>query len=146
MANKKITPCLLYTKDAAKAARYYASIFKDSKIYSSDAMATQFRIGGMDFVAINGPASKFTWNVSFMIQCKDQREVDYYWSRLSKGGKELPCGWLEDKYGMAWQVVPSIMMKFLTAKDRKKANRAIEAMMTMKKFDIAKLKAAFDGK
>ncbi len=143
---KKITPCLLYAKDAAKAARYYVSIFKDSRIYSSDSMSTRFRIGGTDFIAINGPASKFTWNISFMIECKDQKEVDYYWNRLKRGGKELPCGWLEDKYGMAWQVTPSVMLKYLTAKDRKKANRAIQAMMTMKKFDIARLKAAFDGK
>jgi predicted 3-demethylubiquinone-9 3-methyltransferase (glyoxalase superfamily) len=142
----KISPCLLYTKNAAQAARYYASIFKDSKIYSSDSIATSFRIGGLDFLALNGPASKFTWNVSFMIDCKNQKEVDYYWNRLKIGGKELPCGWLQDKYGMAWQVVPSAMMKFLGAKDRTKANRAIEAMMKMKKLDISVLKAAFDGK
>ncbi|MEO5666475.1 MAG: VOC family protein, partial [Bdellovibrionota bacterium] len=96
--------------------------------------------------ALNGPASQFTWNVSFMIDCKDQAEVDYFWNRLKKGGKELPCGWVEDKYGMAWQVVPAAMMKFLGAKDRTKANRAIAAMMTMKKLVIADLKAAFDGK
>lgn len=143
---KKITPCLLYTKDAAKAAKYYASIFKDSKIYSSDNMATRFRIRGTDFIAINGPASDFNWNVSFMIECKDQKEIDYYWNKLKKGGKELPCGWLQDKYGMAWQVVPSVMLKYLQAKDKSKSKRAIDAMMEMKKFDIAKLKAAYEGK
>lgn len=142
----KITPCLLYTKDAAKAARYYASIFKDSKIYSSDSMMAQFRIGGTDFLALNGPASKFTWNVSWMIDCKNQKEVDYYWNKLKRGGKELQCGWLEDKYGMAWQIVPSAMMKFLGAKDKVKSGRAFQAMLKMKKLDIAKLKAAFDGK
>lgn len=146
MAKQKITPCLLYTKDAAKAARFYMSIFKGSKIHHSDAMATTFRIGGVDFMALNGPASKFNWNVSFMIDCKDQKEVDYYWNRLKKGGKEVQCGWVEDKYGMAWQVVPSSMMKYLAADDRVKANRAIAAMLKMKKLDLAKLKKAFDGK
>ncbi|MBS1962042.1 MAG: VOC family protein [Bdellovibrionales bacterium] len=142
----KITPCLLYTKDAAKAARYYASIFKDSKIYSADSLMASFRIGGMDFLALNGPASKFTWNISFMIDCKDQKEVDHFWNKLKRGGKELRCGWVEDKFGMAWQVVPSAMPKFLGAKDRTKADRAFQAMLKMKKLDIAKLKAAFDGK
>jgi predicted 3-demethylubiquinone-9 3-methyltransferase (glyoxalase superfamily) len=143
---KKITPCLLYAKDAAKAAKYYTSIFKDGKILSSDEMHAMFRIGGQEFLALNGPARKFTWAVSFMIDCKDQKEIDHYWNKLSKGGKQLPCGWLEDKYGMAWQVVPSILSKLLGAKDRNKANRAIQAMLKMKKMDIAKLKAAFDGK
>ncbi len=143
---KKITPCLLYTKDAAKAARHYTSIFKDGKILSSDEIVTMFRIGGQEFMALNGPARKFSWAVSFMIDCKDQKEVDYFWRKLSKGGKEIRCGWLEDKYGMAWQVVPAILPKLFGAKDRTKANRAIQAMMKMKKLDIAKLKAAFDGK
>ncbi len=143
---KKITPCLLYTKDAAKAAKYYTSIFKDGKILRSDEMLTMFRVGGLEFMALNGPARNFTWAVSFMINCKDQKEIDYYWSKLSKGGKQLPCGWLEDKYGMAWQVVPSIIPKLFGAKDRTKANRAIQAMLKMKKMNIAKLKAAFDGK
>ena len=144
--SKKITPCLLYTKDAAKVAKFYTSIFKDGKILHSDPMATSFRIGGQEFLALNGPGKKFTWAVSFMIDCKDQKEVDHFWNKLSKGGKEIRCGWLEDKYGMAWQVVPSVMMKYLGASDRTKANRAIAAMMKMKKLDIAKLKAAFDGK
>lgn len=142
----KITPCLLYTKDAAKAAKFYTSVFKDGKILSSDDMATIFRIGGLEFMALNGPADKFNWNVSFMIDCKDQKEVDYFWKKLTKGGKEVQCGWLEDKYGLAWQVVPSAMMKYLGAKDRTKANRAIQAMMKMKKLDLNQLKAAFDGK
>lgn len=143
---KKITPCLLYAKDAARAAKYYTTIFKDGKILSRDEMHASFRIGGQEFVALNGPARKFTWAVSFMIDCKDQKEVDHYWSRLSKGGKELPCGWLQDKYGMAWQVVPSVIWKLFSARDRTKANRAIQAMLKMKKLDIAKLKAAFNGK
>ena len=143
---KKITPCLLYAKDAAKAAKYYTSIFKDGKILSSGDMFAVFRIGGQEFLALNGPAKKFTWAVSFMIDCKDQKEVDYFWNKLSKGGKTLPCGWLEDKYGMAWQVVPAILPKLFGARDREKANRAIQAMLKMKKLDIAKLRAAFDGK
>lgn len=143
---KKITPCLLYTSNADKAAKYYIGIFKDGKILNTNKMATSFHAGGTDFVAINGPASEFNWNVSFMINCKDQKEVDYYWNHLKKGGKELPCGWLQDKYGMAWQIIPTAMMKFLSAKDRVKAGRTIEAMMKMKKLDIAKLKSAFDGK
>lgn len=142
----KLTPCLLYTKNAAQAAKYYVSIFKNSKLLSQDFFSASFKIEGMEFLALNGPASRFTWNISFMIDCKNQKEVDYYWNKLKRGGKELPCGWVEDKYGMAWQVVPSIMPKLLGAKDRKKASRAIEAMMKMKKLDIAKLKRAFDGK
>jgi predicted 3-demethylubiquinone-9 3-methyltransferase (glyoxalase superfamily) len=143
---KKITPCLLYTQDAAKAAKYYLSIFKGGKILINNPILTKFRILGQEFVALNGPAEKFTLNVSFMIGCKDQKEIDYYWSKLSKDGKELPCGWLQDKYGMAWQVAPANFAKFMFAKDRKKADRAMQAMMTMKKIDIAKIKAAFDGK
>src|SRR6478752_844985 len=143
---KKLTPCLLYANDAAKAARYYTSIFKDGKILSSNEMLIRFRINGQEFIALNGPAEKFTWAVSFMIECKDQQEIDYYWNKLSQGGKKLPCGWLEDKFGMAWQVVPSIIPKLINAKDRKKANRAFQAMLKMRKLDIAKLKAAFEGK
>jgi predicted 3-demethylubiquinone-9 3-methyltransferase (glyoxalase superfamily) len=109
-------------------------------------MLTTFRAGGVEFTALNGPASEFTWNISFMIPCKDQKEIDYYWNKLSKGGKQLPCGWLEDKYGMAWQVFPTIINKLFFSKDKKKSGRAIEAMMGMKKIEIAKLKAAYDGK
>jgi len=143
---KKITPCLLYTKDAAKAAKYYTSIFKDGKILSSDEMVTMFRIGGIEFMALNGPAQKFNWNVSFSIDCKDQKEVDYFWNKLKKGGKEIQCGWVTDKFGMSWQVVPAILPRLFGAKDRKKAGRAFQAMLKMKKLDVAKLKAAFDGK
>jgi predicted 3-demethylubiquinone-9 3-methyltransferase (glyoxalase superfamily) len=143
---QKITPCLLYTKNAAQAAKYYVSIFKNSKLLSVDDFSASFKIEGMEFMALNGPASKFTWNISFMIPCKTQKEIDYYWNKLKRGGKELPCGWVEDKYGMAWQVYPSIISKLFGAKDRKKAGRAMAAMMDMKKMDIAKLKAAFDGK
>ncbi len=142
--SKKLTPCLLYSKNAAQAAKYYVSVFKSARLLSADSFSASFRLEGMEFLALNGPAQKFTWNISFMIDCKDQKEVDYYWNKLKRGGKELPCGWVEDKYGMAWQVVPAILPKLFGAKDRKKADRAIAAMMMMKKLDIQKLKDAFD--
>ena len=110
MLYKKITPCLLFDGRAQEAAEFYVSIFKKSKITHKNPFATSFRIEGHDFVALNGPKTPFTWAVSFYVACKTQKEIDYYWSKLrAGGGKEQPCGWVKDKYGLSWQIAPTII-------------------------------------
>ena len=156
---QKITTFLWYDKEAEEAAKFYCSIFKKSKILGTlrnfegvpgskaDVLTVQFRLGDQEFVALNGgPQFKFTEAISLMINCKDQKEVDYYWEKLlAGGGKESACGWLKDKYGLAWQVTPTILMEMIADKNRKKAQRAFNAMMQMVKIDIRKLKEAYDG-
>ena len=156
---QKITTFLWYDKEAEEAAKFYCSIFKKSKILGTlrnfegvpgskaDVLAVQFRLGDQEFVALNGgPQFKFTEAISLMINCKDQKEVDYYWEKLlAGGGKESACGWLKDKYGLSWQVTPTILMEMIADKNRKKAQRAFNAMMQMVKIDIRKLKEAYDG-
>jgi len=156
---QKITTFLWYDKEAEEAAKFYCSIFKKSKILGTlrnfegvpgskaDLLTVQFRLGDQEFVALNGgPQFKFTEAISLMINCKDQKEVDYYWEKLlAGGGKESACGWLKDKYGLSWQVTPTILMKMIADKNRKKAQRAFNAMMQMVKIDIRKLKEAYDG-
>ena len=156
---QKITTFLWFDKEAEEAARFYCSIFKKSKILGTlrnfegvpgskaDVLTVEFRLGDQEFVALNGgPQFKFTEAISLMINCKDQKEVDYYWERLlAGGGKESACGWLKDKYGLSWQVTPTILMKMIADKNRKKAQRAFNAMMQMVKIDIRKLKEAYDG-
>ena len=156
---QKITTFLWFDKEAEEAARFYCSIFKKSKILGTmrnlegvpgskaDVLTVEFRLGDQEFVALNGgPQFKFTEAISLMINCKDQKEVDYYWEKLlAGGGKESACGWLKDKYGLSWQVTPTILMKMIADKNRKKAQRAFNAMMQMVKIDIRKLKEAYDG-
>jgi len=156
---QKITTFLWFDKEAEEAARFYCSIFKKSKILGTlrnfegvpgskaDLLTVQFRLGDQEFVALNGgPQFKFTEAISLMINCKDQKEVDYYWEKLlAGGGKESACGWLKDKYGLSWQVTPTILMKMIADKNRTKAKRAMDAMMQMVKLDIRKLKEAYDG-
>ena len=156
---QKITTFLWFDKEAVEAAKFYCSIFKKSKILgtmrnfegvpgsNADVLTVQFRLGDQEFVALNGgPQFKFTKAISLMINCKDQKEVDYYWEKLlAGGGKESACGWLKDKYGLSWQVTPTILMKMIADKNRKKAQRAFNAMMQMVKIDIRKLKEAYDG-
>jgi predicted 3-demethylubiquinone-9 3-methyltransferase (glyoxalase superfamily) len=155
---QKITTFLWFDKEAEQAAKFYCSIFKKSKILgitrnlgapgvTTDVLTVQFRLGDQEYVALNGgPTFKFTEAISLMINCKDQKEVDYYWDKLlAGGGKESACGWLKDKYGLSWQVTPTILMKMIADKDRKKAKRAFEAMMKMVKLDIKTLKEAFNG-
>jgi len=155
---QKITTFLWYDQEAEEAARFYCSIFKKSKILgitrnlgapgvTADVLTVQFRLGDQEFTALNGgPQFKFTEAISLMINCKDQKEVDYYWEKLlAGGGQESACGWLKDKYGLSWQVTPAILMKMIADKNRKKAQRAFEAMMQMVKIDIQKLKEAYDG-
>lgn len=147
MLFSKITPCLLFDGRAHEAAKFYVSIFKKSKITHTNEYATSFRIEGHDFVALNGPKCEFTWAVSFYVKCETQKEINYYWSKLrAGGGEEQPCGWVKDKFGLSWQIAPTILLELIEDKDKAKAERAMQAMMKMKKLDIAKLKKAHSGK
>ena len=158
MANK-ITPMLWFDTQAEEAARFYCSIFKKSKLGKiarypegspgtpGSVMTVEFRLEGQDYVALNGgPHFKFTEAVSLVINCKDQKEIDYYWDKLLQGGgKPSQCGWLKDKYGFSWQVTPADWGKFYGAKDKAKAQRVFTAMLGMVKMDIAALKRAAKG-
>jgi predicted 3-demethylubiquinone-9 3-methyltransferase (glyoxalase superfamily) len=143
---KRITPCLLFDGQAEKAARYYVSIFKRSKILSVSPLMVKFSLDGEDFFALNGPKSPFTWAVSFYIPCKTQKEIDLYSAKLSAGGEQQPCGWVKDKFGLSWQIVPAVIEDLLNDPDPKKVERMMAAVMKMKKLDIAKLKEAHAGK
>jgi predicted 3-demethylubiquinone-9 3-methyltransferase (glyoxalase superfamily) len=161
---RKITPCLWFDSEAEEAAEFYIAIFKNSKITDvsrygeagkdihgkepGSAMVVAFELDGHSFTGMNGgPIFKFSEAISFQIDCETQEEVDHFWEKLSEGGdKEAQqCGWLKDKFGVSWQIVPSILPELLGDPDREKAGRAMEAMMQMKKLDIAALKRAYDG-
>jgi len=152
---QKITPFLWFDTQAEEAAKFYASIFPNSKILSvarygdagpgpkGSVMTVEFELDGQRMIALNGgPHFKFTEAISLSVDCKDQKDVDRYWTRLSQGGQESMCGWLKDKYGLSWQVTPGILGKLISDKDAKKAKRVMEAMLKMRKIDIAALKAA----
>jgi len=146
MKVRRITPFLWHDGTALAAAKFYCRIFKHSKIRSASPMSVTFELDGQVFHALNGgPNYKFTPAVSFFVHCEDQKEVDYYWSRLIRGGKASRCGWLDDKFGMSWQIVPKALGKCLNGKDRAGARRALEAMMHMVKLDVRKLEAAYRG-
>lgn len=142
MSTQKLTPFLWFEKGAEEAANYYCSIFKDSKILGSNPVVTSFEIGGLRLNIMNGgPQFRLNESFSIVIPCKDQEEIDSYWNKLiSDGGTESMCGWLKDKYGMSWQVVPSNIDKLLT--DPQKGQRAVQAMLQMKKLDIKILSEA----
>lgn len=153
----KITPFLWFDTQAEEAAKFYTSIFKNSKIGkvarygeagpgpAGTVMTVEFELDGQPFIALNGgPHFKFTEAISFTIDCKTQAEVDEYWNRLSAGGEAGPCGWLKDKFGLSWQVVPAVLAKMLGDKDRAKANRVMKAMLQMKKIEITGLQQAYD--
>ena len=156
---QKITTFLWFDKEAEEAAKFYCSVFKESKILGitrhlegsgvgkGEVLTVQFRLGDQEYVALNGgPTFKFTEAISLMINCKDQKEVDYYWEKLlAGGGKESACGWLKDKYGLSWQVTPTVLLEMISDKDRKKAQRAFDAMLQMRKIDIPKLQEAYKG-
>jgi predicted 3-demethylubiquinone-9 3-methyltransferase (glyoxalase superfamily) len=156
---QKISPFLWFDKEAEQAARFYTSIFKGSKIqditrYGKGApgkpgsvMTVRFRLLGQEFIALNGgPAFKFNKAISFVVHCKNQGEIDYYWRRLTAGGKEVQCGWLDDKYGLSWQIVPDVFFDMIDRKDAAKSERVMKAMMKMVKFDIKGLQRAAAGK
>jgi predicted 3-demethylubiquinone-9 3-methyltransferase (glyoxalase superfamily) len=155
---QKITPNLWFDTEAEEAANFYVSVFDDGRILhvarytdagprpAGTVMTVEFELNGQRFVGINGgPQFKFDEAVSFQINCADQEEVDYYWDKLTEGGQESQCGWLKDKYGLSWQVVPAGMEEVFANPDPGAAQRAMEAMFTMKKLDIAALRAAAEG-
>lgn len=146
MKHKRITPFLWFDGKALEAAKFYCRIFPHSKINSSSPMIVSFELDGQAFFALNGgPHYKFSPAISFLVSCKDQKEVDYYWGRLLKGGKPNRCGWLDDKFGLSWQIVPQALGECLNGKDKIGAQRAMDAMMQMVKLDVKKLKAAYRG-
>jgi len=159
-SDQRITPNLWFDDQAEEAARYYVSIFKDSEILQisrywsagprpeGSVMTVGFTLEGQSFTALNGgPQFPFTEAVSFIVHCGTQEEVDHYWERLSEGGDEKAqmCGWLKDKYGVSWQIVPDALIEFITGADPAKAQRTVQAMLQMKKLDIAALRRAHDG-
>ena len=161
---QKIAPCLWFDDQAEEAARFYTGIFKNSKIGTvarygkaghevhgrpaGTVMTVAFELEGQAFTALNGgPVFKFNEAISFQVNCETQAEVDYYWEKLSEGGdvKAQQCGWLKDRYGVSWQVVPRALVEMITDLDSEKSGRAMEAMLRMKKLDIAELKRAYGG-
>ena len=159
MAGQKITPFLWFDKQAEEAAHFYVSIFKNSKILhvsrygdagpgpKGSVMVVNFQIAGQEFTALNGgPLFKFSEAFSFVVNCENQQEVDEYWSKLtSGGGQESQCGWLKDKFGFSWQIVPTALAKLMSDKDPANASRVMQALLQMKKIDIATLEAAAKG-
>ena len=162
---QKISPCLWFDDQGEEVAKFYTSIFKDSKIgdvtrYGKEGyeihgkeegtvMTAEFEIEGQKFLGLNGgPIFKFNEAISFQVYCETQEEVDYYWEKLSEGGDEKAqqCGWLKDKYGVSWQIVPNILIKMLKDKDYEKSQRVMKAMLQMHKLDISTLKKAYEEK
>ena len=158
MAIQKITPFLWFDHQAEEAATFYTSIFPNSKVVkvirygeggpgkAGTAMTVQFELEGLSFVALNGgPLFKFTEAVSFVVNCQTQEEVDTYWEKLSAGGGPAQCGWLKDKFGLSWQIVPTVLPELLNDPDPEKRSRVLKTMMTMKKLDIRALQRARDN-
>lgn len=146
IAVQSITPFLWFDDDAEDAARFYVSIFKGSKILSASPMSVEFNLAGQDFYALNGgPSYKLTPAFSMFVSVKTQKEVDHLWKTLTKGGEESMCGWLVDKFGLSWQIIPTRLPELLGHKDPKVAQRAMQAMLQMKKLDIATLEKAARG-
>ena len=137
----QIYPCLWFDGQAKAAAEYYCSIFKNSKITAENPMVVTFELKGNKFMGLNGgPKYKFSPATSFVIECDSQAEIDYYWEKLGEGGRYDQCGWLDDKFGISWQIVPAILGKLMS--DPQKAPRVVEAFMKMSKFDIEQLENA----
>jgi predicted 3-demethylubiquinone-9 3-methyltransferase (glyoxalase superfamily) len=149
---QKFTPFLWFDDKAAEAAKFYVSIFKNSKILDTrrrgkKVLTVTFRLDGEEFIALNGgPHFQFTPAISFFVRCKTQREVDRLWKKLLKGGKESRCGWLTDKYGLSWQIIPTILGDLLSEKDPVKSERVWNAMLQMVKIETKLLKKAYAGK
>lgn len=160
---QKITPCLWFDNQAEAAANFYVSVFKNSKIGSivrygevgqeihggkpGSVLVIEFELDGQPFTGLNGgPIFKFSEAISFQVPCDTQDEIDYYWTKLQEGGgSESDCGWLKDRFGLSWQVFPAALLGMLASSDRPKADRAMAAMLKMKKLDLAALQRAFDG-
>jgi len=158
MTDQPFVTCLWFDTEAEAAAHYYTSVFKDSKLGrviryteagpgpAGSVLTIEFEVNGQKFVGVNGgPAFKFNEAISFQIMCKDQAEVDYYWSKLTEEGEAVQCGWLKDKYGLSWQVVPNVLIDMVSDPDPDRAGRATKAMLDMVKLDIAALQKAYAG-
>ena len=158
-SKQKIKPFLWFDDKAEEAINFYVSIFKNSKMVSATrygeagpgpkgtVMSATFQLEGQEFYALNGgPHFKFTEAISLFVDCETQQEVDELWEKLSAGGAKSRCGWLKDKYGLSWQIIPSVLGEMLQDKDREKSNRVMQAMLKMDKIDIKKLKQAYDQK
>jgi predicted 3-demethylubiquinone-9 3-methyltransferase (glyoxalase superfamily) len=162
LATQKIVPCLWFDDQAEDAASLYVSIFPNSRLgevsrYGKEGfeihrreagtvMTVEFFLDGQRFVALNGgPLFTFSEAISFQIHCDDQEEIDHYWEKLTDGGEEGPCGWLKDRFGLSWQVVPRVLPEMLMSKDHAASQRVTKAFLQMKKFDIAALKRAYEG-
>ena len=160
---QKITPFLWFDSQAEEAANFYVSIFKQSRIgaitrYDDEGskaagrpkgsvMTVEFELDGQKFTALNGgPLFKFTEAISLVVNCENQREVDHFWDKLSAGGEEVQCGWLKDRFGVSWQVVPAILIELLQDKDPERSRRVMSAMLKMKKLDVDALRKAYDGR
>jgi predicted 3-demethylubiquinone-9 3-methyltransferase (glyoxalase superfamily) len=154
---QKITPYLWFDDQAEEAVNFYTSLFKNSKILSvsrygeggpgpaGSVMTISFQLDGQEFVALNGgPEYKFTEAISLFVNCVNQEEVDRLWAKFTEGGEEGPCGWLKDRYGLSWQIIPSGLVEMLSSPDPKKSSRAMQAMLAMKKIDLVKIKQAYD--
>lgn len=154
---QKVTPFLWFDTQAEEAANFYTSIFENSKVAevtrygeagpgpAGTVMTITFQLDGQEFIALNGgPQFKFTEALSFSVACETQEEVDYYWEKLTDGGEPGPCGWLKDKYGLSWQINPTVLGELLSDPDPEKSKRVLEAMLQMKKIDIQTLKQAYE--
>jgi len=147
MTKQKITTCLWFDGNAEEAAKHYTAIFKDSKIKSANPMTVAFELEGREFVGLNGGSQfKFNEAVSLVVHCNTQAEVDEYWGKLlAGGGQESQCGWLKDKFGLSWQMIPKQLMELMQDPDPKRSKRVVDAMLKMKKIDIAALQKAHAG-
>jgi predicted 3-demethylubiquinone-9 3-methyltransferase (glyoxalase superfamily) len=158
---QKITPCLWFDGQAEEAARFYASIFPNSKVgriahypqdapggaQAGDVMTVEFELDGQRFTGLNGgPMFKFNEAISLQVDCKDQADVDRYWERLGEGGEHGPCGWLKDRFGLSWQIVPRALIELTNDPDPARSRRVFAAMMKMSKIDVAKLYDAYEGR
>jgi predicted 3-demethylubiquinone-9 3-methyltransferase (glyoxalase superfamily) len=160
---QKIIPFLWFNHTAMEAAKFYTSVFKRSKLGkiarygkagekvagrpAGSVMTVEFEIEGQQFIALNGgPIFRFNESISFVVNCRTQAEVDYYWKKLTAGGKPVQCGWLKDKFGISWQIVPTVLNELMSTKDEAKSERVMAAMLNMVKLDIKKLKAAAKGR
>ena len=155
---QRITPFLWFDGQAEEAAKFYVSIFPNSKVVSTSrygeagpgpkgtVMTIGFELDGLSFTALNGgPMFKFTEAFSLVVHCETQAEVDHYWNKLSAGGAEVQCGWLKDKFGLSWQIVPAQLIEMMLDKDEAKSQRVMQAMLQMTKIDIGRLRKAYDG-
>ena len=153
----RITPCLWFDSQAEEAVKFYMSIFKNSKVGSmmrygeegpgpkGTVMSVTFQLDGQEFIGLNGgPMFTFSPAVSFFVRCETQAEVDHFWEKLSAGGEVQQCGWLKDKYGVSWQIIPTVLGDMLADKDAERAQRVMHAMLQMKKLDIRTLKHAYE--